>query len=47
MDVHNKMFKAFIMEFTKSTYIMIVVSDPDIEKESIVVNVKSTSSYFE
>ena len=47
MVVRNQKFTAFIDEFTSSTYIMVIVSDPDIEQEAIVLNIKATKEYFE
>lgn len=47
MVVRNQKFTAFIDEFTSSTYIMIIVSDPDIEQEAIALNIKTTKDYFE
>lgn len=47
MVVKNQKFTAFIDEFTSSTYIMVIVSDPDIEQEAIALNIKVTKDYFE
>ena len=47
MVVKNQKFTAFIDEFTSSTYIMVIVSDPDIEQEAIAMNIKATKDYFE
>lgn len=47
MVVRNQKFTAFIDEFTSSTYIMVIVSDPDIEQEAIALNIKATKEYFE
>ena len=47
MVVRNQKFTAFIDEFTSSTYIMVIVSDPDIEQEAIALNIKATRGYFE
>ena len=47
MVVRNQKFTAFIDEFTSSTYIMVIVSDPDIEQEAIALNIKATRDYFE
>lgn len=47
MVVKNQKFTAFIDEFTTSTYIMVIVSDPDIEQEAIALNIKATKDYFE
>lgn len=47
MVVKNEKFTSFIDEFTSSTYIMVIVSDPDIEQEMISMNIKASRSYFE
>lgn len=47
MVVRNQKFTAFIDEFTTSTYIMVIVSDPDIEQEAIALNIRATKDYFE
>ena len=47
MVVKNQKFSAFVENFTSSTYIMIVVSDPKIEQEAITMNIKLTRDYFE
>ena len=47
MVVKNQKFTAFIDEFTSSTYIMVIVGDPDIEQEAIAMNIKATRDYFE
>ena len=47
MVVKNEKFTSFIDEFTSSTYIMVIVSDPDIEQEAIAMNIKASKDYFE
>ena len=47
MLVRNEKFAAFIDEFTSSTYIMVIVSDPDIEQEVIATNIRASRNYFE
>lgn len=47
MVVKNQKFTAFIDQFTSSTYIMVIVSDPDIEPEAIALNIKVSRDYFE
>lgn len=47
MVVKNKKFSAYVEGFTTSTYIMIVVSDPNVEQEAISMNIKATREYFE
>ena len=47
MIVRNEKFISFIDEFTSSTYIMVICSDPDIEQEAIAMNIKASKEYFE
>jgi len=47
MDVRSDKFTAYVEAFTSSTYVMIIVSDPKIEKEAILMNIKSTQGHFE
>ena len=47
MVVKNEKFTSFIDEFTSSTYIMVICSDPDIEQEAIAMNIKASRDYFE
>jgi Ras-related GTP-binding protein A/B len=47
MVVKNEKFTSFIDEFTSSTYIMVIVSDPDIEQEMIAMNIRASRPYFE
>ena len=47
MVVRNEKFTAFIDEFTASTYIMVICSNPDIEQEAIALNIKASKDYFE
>jgi len=47
MVVKNERFMSFIDEFTSSTYIMVIVSDSDIEQEAIAMNIKASKAYFE
>jgi Ras-related GTP-binding protein A/B len=47
MVVKNQKFSAYVEGFTSSTYIMVVVSDPNIEQEAISMNIKATRDYFE
>lgn len=43
----NSYFTAFVEEFTNSTYIMVIVSDEDVETEAISFNIKASRDYFE
>ncbi len=45
--VKNKRFTAIIEEFTKTTFIMVIVSNPTIEEEAIHLNVRAIRSHFE
>jgi Ras-related GTP-binding protein A/B len=47
MVVKNQKFSAYVEGFTSSTYIMIVVSDPNVEQEAISMNIKATKDHFE
>jgi len=47
MVVKNEKFSAYVEGFTTSTYIMIIVSDPKVEQEAILMNIKATRDYFE
>ena len=47
MVVKNAKFSAFVEGFTSSTYIMIVTSDPNVEEEAIILNIKSCKDHFE
>lgn len=45
--VKNKRFTAIIEEFTKTTFIMVIVSNPAVEEEAVHLNVKAIRSHFE
>ena len=45
--VHNKRFTAIIEEFTKTTFIMVIVSNPAIQEEAVHLNVRAIRSHFE
>jgi Ras-related GTP-binding protein A/B len=47
IEVKNKRFSAFIDEFTSSTYIMIVMSDPKIQSAATYLNLQAARSHFE
>eukprot|EP01017_Pseudomicrothorax_dubius_P009333 TRINITY_DN1314_c0_g1_i6.p1 TRINITY_DN1314_c0_g1~~TRINITY_DN1314_c0_g1_i6.p1 ORF type:complete len:306 (-),score=68.12 TRINITY_DN1314_c0_g1_i6:227-1144(-) len=46
MTVKNSKFTVIIKGFTDNTYIMMVVSDPKVEKSAIELNIDSATSYF-
>ena len=45
--VKHKMFKVIMERFTKSTAIMIVVNDPEVNEETVRLNVEANREYFE
>ncbi len=47
MVVKNEKFTALIDEFTSSTYIMVILSDPNVEQEAVAINIKASRDYFE
>ena len=47
MVVKNEKFTSIIDEFTSSTYIMVIVNDPQVEQEAISMNIKASRAYFE
>lgn len=47
MTFTDSKFTAFVEEFTASTYIMVIVSDKDIEIEAINLNIRASKKYFE
>jgi len=47
MTFKNSYFTAFVEEFTSSTYIMVISSDPDVETEAISFNINASRDYFE
>lgn len=47
MVVKNSKFTAYIDEFTSSTYVMIILSDKDVELEAVSLNIKCSRDYFE
>jgi Ras-related GTP-binding protein A/B len=47
MRIHNKNFDAFIYEFTSNTYIMVVVSDPEVQITATLLNIKNAKEHFE
>ena len=47
MEVKNSLFSAFIDAFTENTYIMVIVSDPQIETAATLINIKNAREHFE
>jgi len=47
MQVHNSDFDAFLDEFTKNTYIMVIVADKQVHKAATSLNIRNARSHFE
>lgn len=47
MEVRNKNFSAFIDVFTTNTYIMVIMSDPEIQSAATLMNINLARSHFE
>jgi len=47
LAVRNKCFTAFIEKFTSNTFIMIIVSDPEIHSAATLLNVEAAKAHFE
>jgi hypothetical protein len=47
MIVKNGNFKTFIDEFTQSTYIMVILTDKEIEEQSLQLNIEASRHHFE
>jgi len=47
MRIHNTNFDAFIYEFTSNTYIMVIVSDPEVQTTATLLNIKNARPHFE
>jgi len=47
MEVRNSNFAVFIDIFTPNTYIMVVMSDPDIPSAAVLLNIKNARKHFE
>ncbi|GMI22633.1 hypothetical protein TeGR_g523, partial [Tetraparma gracilis] len=46
MEVQNSKFGAFIDAFTANTYIMVIVSDPNIAAAATLTNIKNAKQHF-
>ncbi|KAI8319685.1 hypothetical protein GQ54DRAFT_264874 [Martensiomyces pterosporus] len=46
VEVRNKYYSLFIEPFTKSTYILVITSDPDVEPAVTKANIKAARSHF-
>lgn len=47
MEVRNSNFAAFIDLFTSNTYVMVVVSDPNIPSAATLINIRNARKHFE
>lgn len=47
MEVGNSLFTAFIDEFTPTTYVMVIISDPSISPSATLLNINQVSRHFE
>jgi len=47
MEVKNSNFSAFIDVFTTNTYIMVIMSDPDIQSAATLINIGLARNHFE
>jgi len=46
MEVRNSNFVAFIEGFTSNTYIMVIMSNPQIESAATLINIGIARKYF-
>lgn len=47
MEVRNARFSAFIDSFTQNTYVMVIVSDPDVHPAATLANIQNARNHFE
>ncbi len=47
MRVHNSKFDAFLDEFTNNTYIMVIISDPQVCPAATLLNIQNAKPHFE
>jgi hypothetical protein len=47
MVIKTKTFTSYLEEFTKSTYIMIILNDTSVNKELIRLNIDLSKKHFE
>jgi len=47
LEVRNSQFTAFIESFTSNTYVMVVMSDPEIEASATRININAGRAHFE
>ncbi len=47
MMVKNSKFRAYLLEFTKSTYLMVIISNTDVEETALKINIDALRPYYE
>lgn len=47
MMVKNSKFRAYLLDFTKSTYLMVVISNKDIEETALKLNIETLKPYYD
>lgn len=47
IEVHNSDFDAFIYEFTSTTFILVIVSDPEVKAAATLMNIALARPHFE
>lgn len=47
LELRNSQFTAFVESFTSNTYVMVVMSDPDIEPAATRININAGRQHFE
>jgi Ras-related GTP-binding protein A/B len=47
MMVKNSKFQAYLLDFTKSTYVMIILSSRDVEEAAIKLNIEALKPHFD
>ena len=47
MMVKNAKFRAYLMDFTKSTYLMVVISNHDVEEMALKMNIQALMPYYD
>ncbi|XP_055695594.1 ras-related GTP-binding protein A [Lutzomyia longipalpis] len=47
LEVRNSCFAAFIDTFTSNTYVMVIMSDPEMPSEATLINIRNARKHFE
>ncbi|KAJ5069572.1 ras-related gtp-binding a [Anaeramoeba ignava] len=47
MEIRNRFFTAFVDSFTANSYILVIISDPQIENAAISLNIQVARNHFE